>query len=94
MNLPLQGLAATRRAIRICLLLAVGFALLAMFELRQTAPRAFKGRSAAMSEFLYSQFGNAGLAARWFVPVVVLLVAARSIWRHADRTPSDRWYRR
>ncbi len=89
-----QGLDGVRRAIRICLLLALALGLLGLRELGDTSVRTFTGRRAGLDDFLYTQFGSAGLAARWFVPAVVLLIVARFIWRHADRTPRDRWYRR
>jgi hypothetical protein len=89
-----QGLDGERRSIRICLLLASAFILLAIGDYVDTAPRVFEGRYAALSAILFDHFGAAGLAAHWLVPAVMLLMCARFIWRHAAKTPRDRWYRR
>lgn len=94
MRLPSHRLDGQRRSVRICVLLALGLTLLAVSEFFETAPRVFKGRSAAVSEFLFNQFGATGLAARWLAPALLLLLFARSVWRRANRIPSDRWYRR
>lgn len=90
----LSGPHSERRAIRICVLLSVVLVGVAAGEWFNTAPRVFTGRWSAVSAFLFEQFGVAGLAARWLVLAGLLLWFARVLWRHANKVPGDRWYRR
>ena len=87
-------LTQTRRAIRVCLLLAGVFVLIGIAELEPTPDRVFGGLGGRLRELLFTQFGPAGLCALWWAQAAALLLFARSLWRHADRVPGDRWYRR
>jgi hypothetical protein len=93
MNLPSRHLAAERNAIRVCLLIAMAFVMLGVSEFWINSTRSFHGRWGWLREFLFDNFGTAGVAAMWFMFAAAPLLFARSIWRHASRVPSDRWYR-
>lgn len=94
MKYPSHGPASERRAVRICLLLAVAFTLLGVREFFHEGARVFSGHKMGLRQFLYYQFGDAGVAAVWFVTAVLALVFARLFWRHASKVPGDRWYHR
>ena len=86
-------LALERRLARGCVIGAAVFALFGAGEFLRPVPASFTGRWGWLSEFMFSQFGVAGLAAIWFAPAAVALASAATVWRHADRRPADRWYR-
>jgi hypothetical protein len=87
-----KRLAPERMGILLCVLAATVCAVMGSAQLLQP-PTSFTGRWGWLSEFMFTAFGVAGPAAIWFVLAFVPLVLARMLWRHANRIPSDRWYR-
>jgi hypothetical protein len=67
MNLPSRRLAAERNAIRVCLFIAVAFVMLGVSEFWINSTRSFHGRWGWLREFLFDNFGTAGVAAMWFM---------------------------
>jgi hypothetical protein len=56
------------------------------------SPPPYSGRLAWVGEAAYGLLGPAGPALLWLLGAVGLLLAARFIWRHTPKRPTDRLF--
>lgn len=85
------GLQETRWFIRALAALAILAAVGAVNEWRTPSAPPFKGRLAWIVEVVFVLAGSTGLVLLWVLLVVTLMSAARFLWRHTARAPSDHW---
>jgi hypothetical protein len=52
----------------------------------------FEGRWAWLVETVLALAGSTGLVLLWVLLAVGLSATARFVWRHAAKTPADRWW--
>lgn len=87
-------LRTAKRTVRISLLVAFILIGLGVNESSADHTRPFsQGISGMLREYLYLNFGPAGLSALWIVLALIPLWFARLVWRHTPRAPGERWYR-
>lgn len=84
----------SRRAVRICVLLALVLIGIGISRIGSEPPSSFaRGIPGMAYELLYTSFGDAGRCAFWIILAMLPLGFARWLWRHTIRRPNDRWYR-
>lgn len=76
------------RSLAALALIAVAFAIDEWFS-PSTPP--FRGRWAGMIEGVFVLAGSPGLVVLWVLAALALVFAAKFVWRHTPKAPSDRW---
>ena len=85
-----SGTESGRWLVRLLVLLAVIAVAIGAAEWLNPSPPPYRGRLAWVADVAFSPGGATGLALLWFVAGASLVVAARFVWRHTPRIPSDR----
>lgn len=86
-----NGMESGRWFVRLFVLLAPIAIAIGVAEWLNPSQPPYKGRLAWVANTSVALFGAPGLALLWFVLAVVLVLAARFVWRHTPKVPSDRW---
>lgn len=87
-----NGLAKSKLAVRLCLLIALLSTGAAVNEWISPTLPPFHGRRAWLKELLFTVAGPYGQFLLFLGIAAVSVMAARLFWRHAPRVPSDRWF--
>lgn len=69
-------------------LLAVGFSI---HEWSSPSTPPFRGRWSWLFEGIFALAGSPGFVFLWAMAALALAAAARFVWRHTPRAPSDKW---
>ena len=88
--IPSKEVATSRNFARLCLGLALVAMAIAFSEWLNPSARPYTGRWSWVKEALFSTLGPAGPALLWVGIAVALVAAARIVWRHTSKKPSDR----
>ena len=88
--IPTKELATSRNFARLCLGLALVAMAIAFSEWLNPSARPYTGRWSWVKEALFLTLGPAGPALLWVGIAVALVAAARIVWRHTSKKPSDR----
>lgn len=86
-----SGMESGRWLVRLLVLLAAIAVAIGAAEWFNPSPPPYRGRLAWVADAAVSLGGAAGVALLWFVLGAALVVAARFVWRHTPKVPSDRW---
>lgn len=81
---------ASRHVVRLLILLAGVAGLMAVREGASPVRVPFNGRVARWADLLFGWTDFSGLMIFWLLVALLALGAARLIWRHTLKTPSDR----
>lgn len=85
-------LARTRSLVRGLVLVALAVTVTGIITWLSPSPPPYRGRLAWVGEAAYEIVGPAGPALLWLLGAAGLLLAARFIWRHTPKLPTDRLF--